>query len=272
MDNKKKRKASKKSQTRINEKEINHVEHDHLLTWLVDNLDSVVDELWGVDDAWQNEQENKAIEDYRVFMGAVIKKLEDLPNLKDLSLSSETVALCKHKAKEAREYLASWVPPPPLAPSFACLAHVESWHLEDELYQESLDRYRNEKKEFAGYIDLRAFVNTPSTLKLELESTIDYIGPKIFFWDNNNIASWVEELEFVQPTWKKYFDTNEVLFDVRFELSTIGELVQELKNLRHLYLNEAPAICLVCPKISDDWVGVLIHEGFWIYTTEDDTC
>lgn len=247
------------------DKEIGKKQHDDLLVWLGTNIGEISEWLFGKDDAWLLEQEQKARKDLASNLQALIESYDRSATSSEYSARIKS-ALAK-KAEEAR-HLQS-ILSIKAAPVSLCSAKVTKWNTEFEVHEYTKDRQGRRQERLVGYVDLCANVSIPTELRLKVsdhDPHLDYnfyIRARMMSYNDDNTVRSINEIGFYQPKWVSDRSSFDIMFDVRAHIPSVGNLLQELKTLRR-YSGSGSVIYVVCNQMDQQWVDILRHEEFGV--------
>ena len=79
----------------------------------------------------------------------------------------------------------------------------------------------------------------------------------------------IQNIKLTPPQWDALYRIFDVVFDVRDSLTTLRELLHELKILRNYLNSNRLEVCVVANQIEQPWVDILTHEGFYVLSKKD---
>lgn len=244
------------------DKEIGKKQHDDLLVWLGTNIGDISEWLWGKDDAWLMEQEQKARKDLASNLQALIESYDRSATNSEYSARLKS-AFAK-KAEEVR-HLQS-ILSIKAAPVSLCSAKVTKWNTEFEVHEYIKDRQGRRQERLVGYVDLCANVSLPTQLRLRVSDNEPHTDHRIYMMmhaDDSTTVRLINEAGFYQPKWVSDRSSFDIMFDVRAHIPSVGNLLQELKTLRR-YSGSGSVIYVVCNQMDQQWVDILRHEEFGV--------
>ena len=246
--------------------EIGDLEHDRLCNWLVENLTHCVEFLWGEDSEWLSEHVTHAVHRARESLGHEVEQLERIATHPGVP---PRIANALKEKLVAGQQVRSEFTPPPLAKDVMC-ASVLQWEAQSEL-RAATGRSAGATK-VVGFVDLLARVMAPESLELRtfrMNYGLDRFLPRStkpeHGWiddDPLGLAD-IRKFNFAKMEWSRKTGEFWVAFDVRVKLTTLGELLRELKTLAG-FVGPETSIIVVTEKMPDAWRETLSHEEFGV--------
>ncbi|WP_425953028.1 hypothetical protein [Ralstonia pseudosolanacearum] len=244
------------------DREIGKKSHDELVNWLIANRDDVVEYQFGFDNDRSISFAREALQSWLNDCGEVLGTAREV--LGEEKKDSRLVKPIKAFISRAEACLKN-LEIPSIPEEFGGTS-ILKWNSQHEIHAKQ-QRYGQAAK-LVGYIDL--YIKFKCEDRIWLSSST---WPSFFYLQHSdsderreaiedNLIKSMDEARLDDCQWSTGHGVGEVYFDVRSELTTLGETLQSLKSLRD-NLQPSALICLFSIKIPDLWADVLKNEGFY---------
>lgn len=256
------------------EDEVKTTEHDALLAWLIEHLDEVADQLFGRDEAWLREKvkaaKKAAKEHWQSLAREFHEHAKEGATLKNNQFQPVNVTPeGRRDFAKAADILRQWASEMPFeeAPDSFASGRVESYEAMKPVERVE-DRPTTTKRSPAGFVDLAAVMREPESLSLKEGQRDDSNNLFNYYAQEDALLAFVEALTPESVTWSIRSKRHAVWFSVRSGQFTLGEILQELKNLRRLE-DQKHTVALCVAHIGEDLRAHIEHEGFPVIAAED---
>jgi hypothetical protein len=247
---------SQKPKVPVSDPEITRADHDELFNWLITHLDEVTTVLWPHDDYLLPHMTSAAIDTCCSNIAAEITALQAIEeSLGDAAaLRSQFHAKTGEAAQLLEGFAAPVIGPAELRPQ------VKSWRAQRELFATDV---RGTQTKLAGFVDVYASVSMAESISLHAVS----IAFETRFWGEEERQPDPNRWTFYAPRWEVRRRSHDVYFDVRANVFSLGEILQQLRTLERLATLQPEAareveIVLVVNELNASWKETLAHEGF----------
>lgn len=275
------RKASKPAGRGVKDEEVKSAHHDEILNWLIENLDTVVADRWGMSTDALDAALSKAKKDGLDWLqNTVVRKLNEYADgTRKLSsrdgsgvLRDETKALLLQalqrnpKVKKAvADIQVKESDGDAMVQAFEVMKQVERVEQKGSRYDPRTVRTPT------GFVDLEAVIFLPERLRItipgisgdeEYESTISGLRT------NEQLAEAVKSFTPNNVGLTRYGARYRLWFSVRTSAFTLGEILQELKELRSLESGTS-LVALVVDGIDPRMRELIERESFTVIDRDD---
>jgi hypothetical protein len=279
------RTANKQAGRGIKDQEVKTAYHDEVLNWLIDNLDVVAADRWGLHDV--AEEVKSAKDSARTWIERTVAvELQDFGSGKRVPYDSFRVMRGEtgkpfELAKNTKEALLAAASRVPLvlgaidafkASDGAGSASVKSFEVMKRLQRIERKGAKGQTITEAGYVDLEARLFVPDGLRfwfdgLSSEKTYES-GLDDEDEDDVQFLKAADGFSPEKVQTKEVGDEIDVWFSVRTSTFTLGEILQELKELQSLGGGENE-VALVVDGIEDRMRELIEREGFVVINRDD---
>lgn len=269
-------KNSKPAGRKIADTEVKDSYHDEVLNWLIDNIESLISATFDMEEEEVNSQLSKAKEKFNDLMrNTVTRELDRLLKDKVVSiyshLETELDKATLLKLEDAKKHI---------EPAIKVCARLKLGSSEGEAAIQSYEvmkrvayletkqergSYRETTKEIpAGYVDLFAEVFVPNGFAIMLEGLgFNEQSSSISLYDVKCCARLAESIKSKELRAIKIGEKRNLFFSVRTGPFTLGEVLQELKELRELE-DQQQNVVLVVDNIDPSMRSKIEREGFMV--------
>lgn len=276
-------KGSKPAGRKIADSEVKDSYHDEVLNWLVDDLESLISDNFGMTEEAADAQLSKAKEQFKGFIRNDVSVLLDkwLEEKTVVNYSYRTIQLDKGtlvKLQEGKQHIDPTIEASMglKISSSAGDAEIQSYEVMKRVayLERKLERgnFRETIKEIpAGYVDLYAELFVPNSFDIKLaEIPFEGLSDSFQLYDNENCVQLAEALKSKGLTVAKIGEKRNLFFSVRTDPFTLGEVLQELKELRQLE-DQSQGVVLVVDNIEPSLRTKIEREGFMVIARCDYT-
>lgn len=271
------RKAGKPAgRNAVKDAEVKTAYHDEVLNWLIDKLDVVVADRWGM----SPDGLAVALQEARQAVSLWITEelAEELASYLDGSrrpLGAKAKAALSEAAARIPDVLAGvakWEPRQDIGNSF-----LKTHEVMKQVCRVEQRPMTSDKRLDAGYVDVAATIFMPNELMLVLKGFSSSPEGLLGNFHSSELSSGLDDkaIESIASAFKRSSltmhplgDELEVWFSVRTGAFTLGEILQELKALKNLE-DKAQEVALVVDGIDQKMRERIEHEGFVVIDRED---
>ncbi len=235
--------------------EITTVEHDELLRWAWNNLDTIIADSFLISKKWLAEQVKKEQEDYFRSLRYTECQLRD--KAQENGGNGDAIKFNAIADQFARFCGAVDIPAIP----------------DEVLHAKVIERYFQQplpllfngeqfgKNEPVGFVDIMAVTKHVFSISLSKPSCAFRYGYSMRAEDTPPI------FKAEQPEWDSQTTQRRVLIDVRVTLPSTGQLIRELRTLQAM--ESYASILLVVDEIDLDVENIVREAGFWVCCRDD---
>lgn len=270
------KKSSQPAGRGVKDEEVKTAYHDELLNWLIDNLAEVITDRWGMtsDEVERSMEEARQKELKWIDRGAKdrFEKCAD-PNAEDgydrplSDAARHSMKLAESRVPAVRSRIASIVP----LESFgdAVLKTYEVMKRVSRVQTKSVGAgYKKQEaviRSDAGYVDLEAVAFVPAEAQIRIadcsERSQDEATRSWVFFSSEDVTDFAEAFKPDNVVLSQLGSEERLWFSVRTGSFTLGEILQELKELSVLE-DGKHQVALVVDGIDAGMLSKIEREGF----------
>lgn len=277
------RKSTKPVGRGVNDEEVKTAYHDEVLNWLIDKLDVVVADRWGMSPEAVATELGEAKEQACQWLKDTV-----VPALSGYGAGSKrpggSVFAHRNKSTELKDetkatLLKAAAGAPEVSKAIKQLralestgdAVVKSFEVMKQVARIERKVHREDIRIAAGYVDLEAVIVVPESLRITIPGISREEGYGSAFQDLADDEEFVKAAHAFAPDQlhlASYGERHRVWFSVRTSPFTLGEILQELKELRSLESGTS-IVALVVDGIDPRMCELIEREAFTVIDVDD---
>jgi hypothetical protein len=249
----------------IVDREIGERGHDNLVNWLIEHRSEVIDYQFAFDDQKIESEAEAALARWRDDWNEHIDEAKDFSQYDDENISQGVSAMLAQADKSLTAFEA-----PPLPVELGTTS-IENWSSQAEIY---VDAQRpGQPKKLVAFVDVTVDftrcdgleLSTPAWPQFELRLFGEALERRSVM--DRNLLQGLKSIRFSGYQWQCRSRPYRVYYDVRAELTALGETLQSLKTLRS-HIDDG-IVCLFVEDIPELWQDVLRNEEFFVLTQRE---